>query len=237
MDASIQSMTQFDPHAVVELKGSTFTMSVFKIISPDITHTIQALQAKVAQAPSFFAGAPLVLDFEAISSATRFDLYELKQQLLQLKLNVVGIQNGSDDLKEQAAHVGIAVLHGKSVDTVHEVTPKATYLKQKIIQGNVRSGQQIYASNSDLIINGTVSNGAEVIADGSIYITGSLRGKAMAGASANPLACVIARDIQAELIAIAGHYGVSETLLKHNIVGSGCVQLNHETLTITPFNI
>jgi septum site-determining protein MinC len=236
MDASIQSINQSDSHTSVEFKGSTFTLSVLKITSSDMAQNILALQAKVAQAPSFFAGAPLVLDFESITAATPIDLSDLKQQLQHLNLHVVGIQNGSDVLKEQASNAGIAILHGKYVVPATEATPKTIYLKQKIIQGNVRSGQQIYAPNSNLIIHGAVSNGAEVIADGSIHITGSLRGKAMAGAAGNLMACVIARDIQAELIAIAGHYGVYETLLKHNIVGNGCVQLDNETLTITPFN-
>src|SRR6185312_16222176 len=36
--------------------------------------------------------------------------------------------------------------------------------------GTVRSGQQIYARDRDLVITGTVANGAEVIADGDIHV-------------------------------------------------------------------
>ena len=46
----------------------------------------------------------------------------------------------------------------------------------------VRSGQQVYAENSDLTVLTTVGAGAEAIADGSIHIYGALRGRALAGA-------------------------------------------------------
>src|SRR5690606_37252265 len=48
--------------------------------------------------------------------------------------------------------------------------------------GAVRSGQQLYAENCDLTVLSTVGAGAEVIADGSIHIYGTLRGRALAGA-------------------------------------------------------
>ena len=86
----------------------------------------------------------------------------------------------------------------------------------KVIQRNIRSGQQIYAAQADLVIIGDVSNGAEVIADGSIHIHGKLRGKAMAGAEGQTSACVIAQKIEAELISIAGHYWLAETIAEHS---------------------
>ena len=46
----------------------------------------------------------------------------------------------------------------------------------KVVKGQIRSGQQIYAKNTDLIIMGSVGNGAEVIADGNIHVYGTIRG-------------------------------------------------------------
>lgn len=74
--------------------------------------------------------------------------------------------------------------------------------------GNVRSGQQLYAENCDLTVMATVGAGAEVIADGSIHIYGTLRGRALAGAQGNTAARIFCRDFHAELVAIAGHYKV-----------------------------
>jgi septum site-determining protein MinC len=78
--------------------------------------------------------------------------------------------------------------------------------------GAVRSGQQIYARDRDLIITGAVANGAEVIADGNIHIYGGLRGRAMAGAQGDEKARIYVSDFRPELIAIAGQYRVFEQI-------------------------
>jgi septum site-determining protein MinC len=80
--------------------------------------------------------------------------------------------------------------------------------------GAVRSGQQVYARDRDLIVTGAIANGAEVIADGNIHIYGSLRGRAMAGAQGDEKARIYVSDFRAELVAIAGHYRVFEQIPK-----------------------
>jgi septum site-determining protein MinC len=76
----------------------------------------------------------------------------------------------------------------------------------------VRSGQQVYAQGRDLTVCAMVGNGAEVIADGSIHIYGSLRGRALAGARGDASARIFCREFHAELVAIAGHYKVMESI-------------------------
>ncbi|NBD94943.1 MAG: septum site-determining protein MinC [Gammaproteobacteria bacterium] len=76
----------------------------------------------------------------------------------------------------------------------------------------IRSGQQIYARDRDLVIEGSVSAGAEVIADGSVHVYGSLRGRALAGASGDESARVYSLDFHAELVAVAGLYKLFEEL-------------------------
>ncbi len=78
--------------------------------------------------------------------------------------------------------------------------------------GAVRSGQQIYARDRDLIVTAAVANGAEVIADGNIHIYGGLRGRAMAGAQGDHKARIFVSDFRAELVAIAGQYRVFEQI-------------------------
>jgi septum site-determining protein MinC len=78
--------------------------------------------------------------------------------------------------------------------------------------GAVRSGQQIYARDRDLIVTGAIANGAEVIADGNIHIYGGLRGRAMAGAQGDEKARIFVADFRAELVAIAGQYRVFEQI-------------------------
>ncbi|PZQ09783.1 MAG: septum site-determining protein MinC [Rhodanobacter denitrificans] len=76
----------------------------------------------------------------------------------------------------------------------------------------VRSGQQVYARGGDLVLNKLVANGAEVIADGSIHIYGALRGRALAGALGDEKARIYCREFHAELVSIAGHYRVFESI-------------------------
>ncbi|MBT2119218.1 septum site-determining protein MinC [Dyella sp. LX-66] len=95
-----------------------------------------------------------------------------------------------------------------------EAEPAPAGLGGQYHDGTVRSGQQIYARDRDLIVTGGVANGAEVIADGSIHIYGGLRGRAMAGAQGDAKARIYVSDFRAELVAIAGHYRVFEQLPK-----------------------
>ncbi|MFA0122884.1 septum site-determining protein MinC, partial [Vibrio sp. 10N.261.48.A2] len=82
----------------------------------------------------------------------------------------------------------------------------------KVARTPIRSGQQVYAKDGDLLILSHVSAGAEVIADGSIHIHGTLRGRAIAGASGQTEAKIICNDLQAELVSIAGNYWLSDQI-------------------------
>lgn len=113
---------------------------------------------------------------------------------------------GSAETRKQAA--GMA-------EAPAELAPAAL-----VINRPLRSGQRVYARNTDLIVIGMVSQGAEVIADGNIHVYGPLRGKAMAGARGDASARIFTTRFDPELIAIAGVYRVIETQLDsrlHNL--------------------
>lgn len=106
-----------------------------------------------------------------------------------------------------------------------------------VVNGPLRSGQRIYARNSDLIVTGLVSQGAEVIADGNIHIYGPLRGKAMAGAHGDTTARIFTTGLDAELVAIAGIYRVIDTKLSDDLhQRPALVQLEKDTLLIKPLS-
>ena len=107
----------------------------------------------------------------------------------------------------------------------------------KVVRTPVRSGQQVYAKDGDLVVLAHVSEGAEVIADGSIHIHGTLRGRAIAGASGQSEARIICHNLQAELISIAGDYWLSDQIAsefwKQKVMISKAEESLHlETLTI-----
>ncbi|MGL5907302.1 MAG: septum site-determining protein MinC [Shewanella sp.] len=211
----------------LELKGASFTLSVLHINSSDLHAVMAELDSKLAQAPQFFLGAPLVVNLSAIQD-NHFNLGLLKELLLSRQLVIVGITGATSVLSHQAKELGLAIVKAGKHTTQAPPPPRQT----KILRQNIRSGQQVYAKNGDLIIFGAVGNGAEVIADGSIHIYGALRGKAMAGASGDPTAVIIAHALEAELVSIAGRYWLAENLQQHSSDKSGCIRLEGESLMV-----
>lgn len=102
-----------------------------------------------------------------------------------------------------------------------------------VINRPLRSGQRVYARNTDLIVIGVVSRGAEVIADGNIHVYGPMRGKAMAGARGDASARIFTTQLDPELVAIAGVYRVIETGLEPALQNKpAIVSLSGESLQI-----
>ncbi|MDK4537564.1 septum site-determining protein MinC, partial [Kingella kingae] len=73
-----------------------------------------------------------------------------------------------------------------------------------VVTTPVRTGQQVYAKQADLIVLGMVSEGAEIIADGNIHVYAPMRGRALAGESGDKSARIFMQSMQAELVSIAG---------------------------------
>ena len=211
----------------LELKGSSFTLSVLHINSQDMAVIATELDSKLAIAPQFFLGAPLVVNLSAIKTSD-FDLLGLKEILTSRQLIIVGITNALPVINDMAKSIGLAIVKSGKATTSQPQMPKTT----KIVKQNVRSGQQIYAKNGDLIVIGAVGNGAEVIADGSIHVYGALRGKAMAGAAGDKNAVIVAQKIEAELVSIAGQYWLTEHLQQNEAAQSGCIRLEGDSLTV-----
>ncbi len=100
---------------------------------------------------------------------------------------------------------------------VENTNQSATQKKGLTIERPIRSGQQIYAKNGDLVILSQTSAGSEVMADGSIHVYGPLRGRVLAGVKGDKKARIFCRSLEAELIVIAGCYQLldeSDTELK-----------------------
>ncbi|QJC30316.1 septum site-determining protein MinC [Enterobacteriaceae endosymbiont of Neohaemonia nigricornis] len=106
------------------------------------------------------------------------------------------------------------------------------YAKSIIINYHIRSGQQIYAKYSDLIVVNNVSNGAELIADGNIHIYGYMRGKALSGANGDKNCQIFCSKLYAELISIAGEYLVKDEIDKQFIGQASRIFLKRNLITI-----
>ena len=103
-----------------------------------------------------------------------------------------------------------------------------------LIDRPLRSGQRIY-SPGDLIVQGVVSHGAEVMAEGHVHIYGALRGRALAGARGNTAARIFCTSFEPELVAIAGIYRTAEQDFPAGVRGKPTtVRLQGEQLLIEP---
>ena len=190
-----------------DLKGSSFTLSVLHLSDNHITNTIDFLKQKIAQAPAFFANAPVVINIAKVDGD--IDFVQLKNGISEANLIPVGI-SGCKDKRSQtlASEAGFAVMTASN----SPANAPAKMAPIKVVRTPIRSGQQVYAKDGDLVILNHVSAGAEVIADGSIHIHGTLRGRAIAGASGQKEARIICHDLQAELVSIAGNYWLSDQI-------------------------
>lgn len=102
--------------------------------------------------------------------------------------------------------------------------------------GQVRSGQQMYAKDQDLIVTGAVGASSEVIADGSIHIYGRLMGKVIAGAQGDREARIYCLAFGAELVSIAGIFRVFESI-PIDLAGKAVqISLDGDKLRFDPLN-
>lgn len=237
----------------IEIKGSLFTLSVLHLTQNDLSQFKSALTAKISQAPSFFYRAPIVVNIEQVDAQT-IDFTNLKSTIVDLDMVLVGISGGTAEQKQQAKEQGLAVLNltkdpvskppttvvEKVVETVIEkhieTVEKKVLEPSKEVKQNVRSGQQVYAQDTSLIILGSVAHGAEVVADGDIHIYGTLRGRALAGAKGNTDAKIYCQNLKAELVSICGNYMMSEALQNNVWDQPASIQLSDEKLIVSALN-
>jgi septum site-determining protein MinC len=103
-----------------------------------------------------------------------------------------------------------------------------------VLRTAVRSGQEIYARQTDLIVMAPVNPGAQIFADGHIHIYSTLRGRAMAGAQGLTDARIFVQKLEAELVAIAGAYLMADDI-PHERRGRACqIYLDNGECKIAP---
>jgi septum site-determining protein MinC len=217
-----------------KLKGSILTLSVLQLLSLDYVAFERQLEDTVQKNPNFFIHMPIVLDLQKLFALDHdINFSEIHSLLRKNNLVPIGITNANPKQVTAATQAGFGILPSLKPTQAPKAVKKIE--NTKIVTQPVRSGQQIYARNSDLIILSSVSNGAEVLADGNIHIYGILRGRAIAGVSGEVQARIFCQRLEAELVAIAGHYKLQEDI---NVTESGNIQvfLENNQLIIASLN-
>lgn len=212
-----------------ELKGSTFTLSVLHLMDDNFEQAQAMLSERINQAPSFFNAAPIVVDISRLVTVPDFEA--IQSIINHTGMILVAVTGCNTTAKREAAQKAkLAVVNSPKETRANDPVHAAT----KVITTPIRSGQQIYAKNSDLIILNHVSAGAEIIADGNIHVYGSLRGRAIAGANGQKGAYIFCYRLQPELVSIAGTYWLSEAIPEPYLGSSVKVSLRDDSLHIEP---
>ena len=218
-------------NSAFELKGSLFTLTVLQLHRPELALIDQQLSAKINQAPGFFQNAPVVIDLAELPHECELDFSALSAMLRARGMVPVGTRNGAESLQHAARLAGLPTLpenrpirrSGPADDTAISAAAAAdddtaaeiasapigiVKTRSRLYTQPIRSGQQVYAPQGDLIILGAVSDGAEVLADGHIHVYGPLRGRALAGVKGDGTARIFCNSLEAQLISVAGNYRI-----------------------------
>lgn len=207
-------MTRSRP--ALELKGRMLPITRVRVLEADPAGARSQLAEMVRQMPQAVKGMAVVIDSDIDA-----DLAALLAAFREVGIQPLAVSEGP--LAEAARGLGLPVVSkdtGKTAPAAtrpsaaapEPVTVAAARRPSRVVSDPIRSGQQVYAEDCDLIVLNTVSPGAEVIADGCIHIYGKLAGRALAGAKGDESARVFCRKLDAELIAIAGIYAVAEQI-------------------------
>jgi len=227
---TVQTVPQF------QLKGSLFTLTTLQLLGNNLQELETQLFSKIQQAPKFFANAPLILDVSKLQNTDETINYtDLKAIIKQHNLIPVGLKGCHSKHLQDAKAAGFAILQdntAQELSKVDQVPMQAKTPNSKLITEPVRSGQQIYAPQGDLIVMASVSEGAELLAAGHIHVYGRLKGRALAGINGDNHAVIFCRSLEAELISIAGEYKLSEEIEKVLWKTAAAISLKNHALHI-----
>ena len=205
----------------LEFKGRMLSLTRVRILDADPTAIEAQLKTFVRSLGEAAAGLPLLLDAEqpialgpvlGAMRAVGVQPIAVVDGVLSRAARELGLAVLTDDLFSDAANRSVARPVAEAAPASAPVVAAGGRKPTRVVMEPIRSGQQIYADNADLVIMNTVSPGAEVIADGCVHVYGSLRGRAIAGARGDAQARVFCRRMEAELLAVAGVYAVADQI-------------------------
>jgi septum site-determining protein MinC len=223
-----------------DLRFGQVGIACVRVRRVDAAALCDELERRVRAAPQMFSRAAVVLDLSHLLELPDDGAVDaLLEAVRSAGMLPVGLAYGTSETEALAKRMGLPLIakfraayepaNGSvvAVEPSPRTEPAAALVQREPIlsapapgsaqgaqhhAGSVRSGQQIYARDRDLIVTGAIANGAEVISDGNIHVYGGLRGRAMAGAQGDEKARIFVSDFRAELVAIAGHYRVFEQI-------------------------
>ena len=231
---------RMDTTDVCDLRFGQVGISSVRVRRADAAALYEELERRVRTAPQLFSRAAVILDLSHLLNLPDDGTVDaLLEAIRSAGMLPVGLAYGTSETEALSRRMGLPLIakfraayepasgavaaaaapEPAAAPAPAREAPPAEPAHERAQgtlhhDGAVRSGQQVYARDRDLVVTGAVANGAEVIADGDIHVYGGLRGRAMAGAQGDTDARIFVHDFRAELVAIAGHYRVFEQIPK-----------------------
>ncbi|CAI10029.1 septum site-determining protein minC [Aromatoleum aromaticum EbN1] len=226
----------------IEFRNASLGATIAVLREAEPARLADALHMMLGGMPDFFSGDAVVLDFADLADLpARIDWTGLMSLLRRYQLQPIGVRNLPPELAAAARQTGLAILDGAELRDRQNGTadaprsaaaapapaahpappppapePRAATL---FVDRPLRSGQQVYARDGDLVLFAGMSNGAEVIADGSIHCYGPLRGRAIAGAQGDASARIVSTNFGPEIVSIAGIFRTFEQGIPEAVAG------------------
>src|SRR5712691_3059553 len=163
------------------VQGALFTVMVVRaglLRDPAFAYE---LATQVERSPRFFQHAPVVLDLKGAGNfIAAAEFVEARQLLREHTLALVGVQNAEPAQLDAAAAAGLASFAPtasqpsrrapRPAATAAVASAQPPRAAARLVTTPVRSGTQIYARGTDLVVTASVSPGAELVADGNIHV-------------------------------------------------------------------
>ena len=236
----------------LDLKSAQLSVVAMVLKTVDVAAVAAELAARSADDPEFFDNDPVLIDLSAVQAEEQpIDFAALVQALRGHRTQPVAVRGGNPAQMQAAHAAGLVAAPDmpaaraqprevirevvREVQVPVEVPVPAPAPGALVVDKPLRSGQQVYARGSDLVVLAMVSFGAEVIADGNIHVYAPLRGRAIAGARGDTSARIFSTCLEPQLVSVAGIYRTTETELPADVRGNPAqVRLDGEKLLIEP---
>ena len=163
--------------------------------------------------PGFFAEKSVVIDVSDLS-LSRKNFLDLLDELSKRGIRILGVEGANPSDFDGRVPFLARSQTDKTKSTAAPILAPSTLspASSLLIEAPVRSGQLVVCPEGDVTVVASVASGAEIVASGSVHVYGTLRGRVLAGAYGNQRARIFCRRLEAELIAIDGHYIVADEI-------------------------
>jgi septum site-determining protein MinC len=234
--------------AILELRSAALTLIAVVLKTTDLDLLAAELEQRASLMPGLFDDEPVAIDLSRVREIDApVDFAALVALLRRHRMVPLAVRGGSAEQMAAAFTAGLVeAAEGARPARVQPPVAPVILTEQivevqlpapvpMIVDRPLRSGQQVYARDCDLIVLALVSYGAEVIADGHIHVYAPLRGRAIAGAKGNTDARIFTTAMEAQLLSIAGVYRTTDVALPTEVVGKpAMVRLDGDFLRVEP---